>query len=52
MVNETIFPPQQNPTMPQVLMDGYWDSMDLRKDGTFAAVAGGAPVVWKKFPSF
>lgn len=52
VVRETIFPPQQNPTTPQVLMLLYLASICLRKEGTFAAVVGGAPVVLKKFPSF
>jgi len=52
VVKETIFPPQQKPTTPQVPMLLYLDSISLRMVGIFAAVAGGAPVVEKKFPSF
>ena len=49
-VKETIFPPQQKPTTPQVLMEGYLAENSLIKVGTFSAAFGGAPVVWKKFP--
>jgi len=38
------------PTTPQVLMEEYLASISLRVPGTFAAVVGGAPVVWKKLP--
>lgn len=51
VVIDTIFPPQQKPTTPQVLMEGYWVCAALTSSGTFAADFGGAPVVWKKLPS-
>lgn len=50
VVKETILPPQQKPTTPQVLMDGYLAVNSLTRVGTFSADVGGAPVVWKKFP--
>ena len=50
VVRETILPPQQKPTTPQVLMLGYLACISLARAGTFSAALGGAPVVLKKFP--
>ena len=50
VVSETILPPQQKPITPHVLIEGLAFSTSFRKEGTLEAVAGGAPVVWKKFP--
>jgi hypothetical protein len=38
------------PTTPQVLIEEYLASISFNVPGTFAAVLGGAPVVWKKLP--
>jgi hypothetical protein len=38
------------PTTPQVLIEEYLASISFNVPGTFAAVFGGAPVVWKKLP--